>query len=43
MLVEHNCQKQALPLIITEGDGPSFIRRYWFTLRLDWQVILAVE
>ena len=42
--VEHNGQNQTLPLIVTEGDGPSLIGRNWLsTLRLDWQVILAVE
>jgi hypothetical protein len=42
--VEHNGQNQTLPLIVTEGDGPSLIGRDWLsTLRLDWQMILAVE
>ena len=41
MLVEHNCHKQALPLIVTEA---SLIGRDWLSmLHLDWQVILAVE
>ena len=42
--VEHNGQNQTLPLIVTEGEGPSLIGRDWLaTLRLDWQVILTVE
>ena len=44
VLVEHNGQNQTLPLIVTEGEGPSLIGRDWLaTLHLDWQVILTVE
>ena len=42
--VEHNGQNHTLSLIVTEGEGPSLISRDWLsTLRLDWQMILAVE
>ena len=42
--VEHNGQTRTLPLIVTEGSGPSLLGRDWLSaLRLDWKVIFSVE
>ena len=42
--VAHNGQSATLPLIVTEGNGPSLIGRNWLsTLRLDWQRIFVVK
>ena len=41
--VEHNGQTRTLPLIVTEGSGPSLLGRDWLSaLRLDWKVIFSV-
>ena len=42
--VEHNTQSLTLPLIVTEGSGPSLLGRNWLSvLRLDWQTIFTVQ
>ena len=42
--VEHNGQTRTLPLIVTEGSGPSLLGRVWLsTFRLDWKAIFSVE
>ena len=42
--VQHNSQTLTLPLMVTDGSGPSLLRRDWLhTLRLDWQTIFSVE
>ena len=42
--VEHNGQTRTLPLIVTEGSGPSLLGRDWLSaLRLDWKAIFSVE
>ena len=41
--VRHNGQTVSLPLIITEGDGPTLLGRNWLeALRLDWRTIFRV-
>ena len=42
--LEHNGQTRTLPLIVTEGSGPSLLGRDWLSaLRLDWKAIFSVE
>ena len=42
--VEHSGQSLTLPLIVTEGRGPSLLGRNWLSvLRLDWQTIFIVK
>jgi len=42
--VEHNGQEATLPLMVTQGKGPSLLGRNWLAaLRLDWQQILTVQ
>ena len=41
--VTHNGQTLSLPLIVTEGKGPTLLRRNWLeALRLDWRAIFSV-
>ena len=41
--VTHEGQSASLPLIITEGDGPTLLGRNWLeALRLDWRMIFRV-
>ena len=41
--VMHNGQTQALPLVITEGSGPTLLGRNWLgALRLDWRTIFNI-
>ena len=42
--VEYKGQTRTLPLLVTQGNGPSLLGRDWLgTLRLDWQRIFKVE
>ena len=42
--VQHNSQTLTLPLLVTEGSGPSLLGRDWLhALRLDWHTIFSVE
>ena len=42
--VEHNTQSLTLPLIVTEGSGPSLLGRNWLSVFcLDWQTIFTVQ
>ena len=41
--VEHNGQTTSLPLVITEGSGPTLLGRNWLeALRLDWRTIFRI-
>ena len=41
--VTHNGQTLSLPLTVTEGKGPTLLRRNWLeALRLDWRAIFSV-
>ena len=41
--MEHNGQSVPLPLIITEGRGPTLLGRNWMeALRLDWRTIFKI-
>ena len=41
--VVHNGQTVALPLVVTEGSGPTLLGRNWLeALRLDWRTIFRV-
>ncbi|ETW98899.1 MAG: hypothetical protein ETSY2_42010 [Candidatus Entotheonella gemina] len=41
--VEHNGQTILLPLIVTQGRGPTLLGRDWLAaLRLDWETIFSV-
>ena len=41
--VTHNGQTLSLPLIVTEGKGPTLLRRNCLeVLRLDWRAIVSV-
>jgi hypothetical protein len=41
--VMHNGQTQSLPLVITEGSGPTLLGRNWLgALRLDWRTIFNI-
>lgn len=43
-VVEYSEQTASLPLIVTQGNGPTLIGRDWLmTLRLDWQTIFRTE
>ncbi len=39
--VEHRGQQKQLPLIVTEGQGPSLLGRNW--LKLDWSAAYRVQ
>ena len=42
--VEHNGQEVRLPLIVTQGNGPTLLGREWLSaLRLDWQAIFLLR
>ena len=42
--VDHNGQRATLPLIVTQGSGPSLFGRDWLAaLKLDWQKIFKVK
>ena len=44
MKVEHNGHRATLPLIVTQGSGPSLFGRDWLAaLKLDWQKIFKVK
>ena len=39
----HDGQTQSLPLVITEGSGPTLLGRNWLAaLRLDWRTIFSI-
>ena len=41
--VMHNGQSHSLPLVITEGSGPTLLGRNWLAaLRLDWRTIFNI-
>ena len=40
VLVEHNGQSASLPLIVTQGKGPTLLGRDW--MKLDWRTIFKV-
>ena len=41
--VMHNGQTHSLPLVITEGSGPTLLGRNWLAaLRLDWRTIFNI-
>ena len=41
--VTHNGQTRSLPLVITQGDGPTLLGRNWLeALQLDWHTIFRV-
>ena len=42
--VEHKGQLVSLPLIVTQGSGPTLLGRNWLsTLELDWHTIFSVQ
>ena len=42
--VEHNTRSLTLPLIVTDGSGPSLLGHNWLSvLCLDWQTIFTVQ
>ena len=41
--VEHHKQTLTLPLVVTEGNGPTLLGRNWLeALRLDWRTIFRI-
>ena len=44
VMVIHGNQQKVLPLIVTEGQGPSLLGRKWLgELKLDWKAMYRVQ